>query len=300
MQVAYFEFSLETENSFSLPAYKGSTFRGKFGHVLKRTICVMTHRDCPKCQLRDTCPYPYLFETQNERGQTIPRPFVIEPPLTKKQFFLKGEPLHLRLTLVGKALEYFPYFVYCFVRMGEEGIGQDRGLYKLKSVAALDAAGEKVPVYDTDTQQLRNDFPRVNLDDFKARLLPQVTVQFYTPTYIRWNGGGKGELPFVQLLKAIIRRYRSLRFYHGDGQKERFEINWEAAEQVEIVHQDLEGFRFKRYSNRQKRPIALAGFVGRITYRGNLGQFYPWLKIGELLHVGKNTVFGMGGYRVVG
>ncbi|RMG65490.1 MAG: CRISPR system precrRNA processing endoribonuclease RAMP protein Cas6 [Calditrichaeota bacterium] len=299
MDVARFWFSCISVNSFGLPDFKGSTFRGKFGHVLKRTICVMRHRDCARCALRQQCAYPYLFETTNERQQTVARPFVIEPPLTRKRFYLAGEPLDFGLVLIGRAISYLPYFVYCFERMGEEGIGQDRGRYQLNSVAAVDAAWRKVPVYDGESKRLDSEFPTLALDAFKARLLPQVTLHFYTPTDIRTQGQRADQLDFTTLLKAILRRYHSLRYFHGDGQKERFEIDWDAAGKVEIVHQELEGRRFKRYSNRQRRPVALAGFTGRITYRGDLGQFYPWIKIGELLHVGKNTVFGMGGYRVL-
>ena len=259
----------------------------------------MRHRDCTRCELRRQCAYPYLFETSNERNQAVARPFVLEPPLTRKRFFLSGEPLDFGLVLIGKALSYLPYFVYCFQRIGEEGIGRDRGRFQLHCVSAVDAAGNRVPIYDSASQRLHNDFPRLDLSAFKARLLPQVTLHFYTPTDIRTEGRRTDRLDFTTLLKAILRRYHSLRYFHGDGQKERFEINWEVAAQVEIVHQELEGRQFKRFSNRQKRPVHLSGFTGRITYRGDIGQFYPWLKVGELLHVGKNTVFGMGGYGVL-
>ncbi|RMG27984.1 MAG: CRISPR system precrRNA processing endoribonuclease RAMP protein Cas6 [Methanobacteriota archaeon] len=299
MDVARFHFLLRTQNSFGLPEFKGSTFRGKFGHVLKRTICVVDHRNCSKCALQNHCAYIYLFESKNERGQTVPRPFVLEPPLTRQQFFLRDKILNLNLVLIGKAIDFLPYFIYCFERMGEEGIGQDKGHFIVQSVFAVDEAGEKHEIYNHDTQTLSTKIPRIQLEFFKSRILPQATLHFYTPTDIRVNEQRVHSLEFPQLLKSILRRYRSLRFYHGDCSKERFEINWKAAEKIEIVHQKLEHRRFKRYSNRQKRPIALQGFTGRITYRGDLGQFYPWLKIGELLHVGKNTVFGMGGYKII-
>jgi len=80
--------------------FKGSTFRGKFGHILKRTICIMSHRNCANCQIHGQCAYPYLFETQQNNGQSIPRPFVIEPPLTRKRFFLRDEPLYFHLVLI--------------------------------------------------------------------------------------------------------------------------------------------------------------------------------------------------------
>ena len=299
MQVARFEFSLFTENSYGLPDFKGSTFRGKFGHVLKRTICVMSHRDCEKCDLRERCAFPYLFDTENQRGESVPRPFVLEPPLTHRRFFLKDHPLHLNVVLAGKAIEFLPYFVYCFDRMGKEGIGQDRGRFRLESVTAADAMGNKVQIYDRESQQLRNGFARFSLANFKDKLLPHVTVSFLTPTTITVGGKPARELTFEMLLRNILRRYRSLNYFHGDGQKRDFPIDWDAARAIEIVHQDLQVQRFKRYSNRQKRPVPLAGFIGNITYRGNIGPFLPWLKIGEYLHVGKGAVFGLGWYRMV-
>ena len=299
MEVGKFEFSVKTLNSFGLPDFKGSTFRGKFGHILKRTICIISHRDCANCQIHGQCAYPYLFETQQNNGQSVPRPFVIEPPLTRKRFFLRDEPLYFHLVLIGRAIEYLPYFVYCFIRMGEEGIGMDRGRYQVLSIRAMDAENQKTEIYDHTSQQLRNSFPRIQLDQFKTNLQPQVTLSFFTPTNIIVEGKRVERLEFSILLKSILRRYHSLRYFHGDGKKERFEIDWDEAKKVEIMRQDLQNQRFKRFSNRQKQPVPLNGFTGTITYRGNLTAFMPWLHIGELLHVGKGTVFGMGGYRVV-
>lgn len=300
MKVSKFEFSLKTQNSFGLPDFKGSTFRGKFGHVLKRTICVMSHHNCDVCDLRRQCAYTYLYETHNERKENVARPFVLEPPLTHKRFYLKDEWLYFNLVLIGRAIDYLPYFVYCFDRMGQEGIGRDRGRFELHSVKAVDLAGNKMEIYNGDEKQLLNTFERINLSAFHEEFKPQVTLHFLTPTEIKANGRPVQKMEFVLLLKSILRRYRSLRYFHGDGSAEREAMDWEAAEKIEIVHQALDRQHLKRFSNRQKRPIPLAGFTGKITYRGDLAPFMPWLKIGEYLHVGKGAVFGMGWYRVVG
>jgi len=300
MEVGKFEFALQTLNSFGLPDFKGSTFRGKFGHVLKRTICVISHHNCEICELRGKCAYPYLFETNNQRGQNVPRPFVLEPPLTHKRFYLKEEWMYLNLVLMGQAIDYLPYFIHVFDRMGEEGIGRDRGRYRVASVRALDGQGNKQEIYDGESRKLSGEFRRIDLDGFTGSLLPQATLNFLTPTDIRAEGERVDTLGFPVLLKNILRRYHSLRYYHGDGRQERFEIDWAAAGKIEILHQDLTNNQFKRFSNRQKQPVLLAGFTGTITYRGELSPFLPWLKVGELLHVGKGTVFGMGWYRVMG
>ncbi|NOX36042.1 MAG: CRISPR system precrRNA processing endoribonuclease RAMP protein Cas6 [Calditrichaeota bacterium] len=208
--------------------------------------------------------------------------------------------MYLNLILIGKAIDYLPYFVYCFQRMGKEGIGRDAGKFSLEEVRAVSADGKKQRVFHIGDQVLVHHVPRIELDAFRAQLLPQATLQFLTPTCIKQNGKVVEQLTFSVLLKAILRRYHRLRFNHDDGQREDFSIDWEAAERIAVVHQEIEFQRFRRYSNRQGRPVPMEGFVGKVIFRGNLTPFYPWLKIGEYLHIGKGATFGMGWYRVVG
>lgn len=40
--------------------------------------------------------------------------------------------------------------------------------------------------------------------------------------------------------------------------------------------------------------VTQEGFVGRVVYEGPLAEFLPLLLLGELIHVGKGTVFGQG------
>jgi CRISPR/Cas system endoribonuclease Cas6 (RAMP superfamily) len=54
-----------------------------------------------------------------------------------------------------------------------------------------------------------------------------------------------------------------------------------------------------RYSRRREVSHDLSGFVGEVTFEGELGMFLPYLKLGEYLHVGKNAVFGNGWYEIV-
>jgi hypothetical protein len=43
----------------------------------------------------------------------------------------------------------------------------------------------------------------------------------------------------------------------------------------------------------------MSGFMGDLTLEGDLGPVGPLLELGEALHVGKATVFGLGRYRLV-
>ena len=43
--------------------------------------------------------------------------------------------------------------------------------------------------------------------------------------------------------------------------------------------------------------MKMGGFVGEITFEGDIEPFMPILKAGEVLHVGKGTGFGLGKYK---
>ena len=45
--------------------------------------------------------------------------------------------------------------------------------------------------------------------------------------------------------------------------------------------------------------MKMGGFIGDITFEGNIEPFMPFIKAGEILHVGKGTGFGLGKYRIV-
>ena len=71
------------------------------------------------------------------------------------------------------------------------------------------------------------------------------------------------------------------------------------AETIETADNALRWHDWERYSTRQGVRMKMGGLVGEIRYSGNLGPFLPFLKAGEVLHVGKGTSFGLGRYSVV-
>lgn len=66
--IAHFQFLayrlfLTATTPMRLPPYKGSAFRGGFGHALKQSVCHTPTTVCDTCRMPEHCPYPYLFET---------------------------------------------------------------------------------------------------------------------------------------------------------------------------------------------------------------------------------------------
>ena len=118
LRFARFEFLIEATAELHLPDYKGSTFRGGFGLAFKKAVCMTKTFDCPPCILKNNCSYFSIFESKIDRvtaqllhiGSDAPHPFVLEPPLTTGNLFQKGDRLSYHLTLIGKAIDYLPFF----------------------------------------------------------------------------------------------------------------------------------------------------------------------------------------------
>jgi hypothetical protein len=102
---------------------------------------------------------------------------------------------------------------------------------------------------------------------------------------------------FHILIRTLLRRLSNLAYFHCGTE---LDLNFRglitAAEQIETVHSDLRWYDWERYSTRQDARMKLGGFVGTVTYRGDLLPFLPLLRLGEVVHIGKGTSFGLGKY----
>ena len=132
-----FSFLIRCKSPLLLPPYKGSTFRGGFGHAFRRITCALKGKECADCLLKEQCIYAYVFETpipadaQMMRKYTVaPHPFILEPPTDSQRTYEKGEELSFGLTLIGRAVDYLPYFIYAFEELGRIGIGKGKGKYQ--------------------------------------------------------------------------------------------------------------------------------------------------------------------------
>ncbi len=93
---------------------------------------------------------------------------MLEPPLETKRVYEPDEEFVFHLVLVGKALDYLPYFIYAFDELGRVGLGRGKGKYTLEAVAWLDAAGSAVPVYDGRRKVLTDSFSPLSLSQLSV------------------------------------------------------------------------------------------------------------------------------------
>ena len=292
------------------PFNKGTTIRGGFGTVFRRLVCIDLRLECAACELRYTCPYTTVFNPfvppaaeRLSRNQNIPRPFVVKPPLETKTRYLPGEPLAFDLVVVGSAMDYLPYFIVAFRELGEGGLGLNRARCVLSSLTALGVHNQVSAVYDGKEGIVRPPQEHLSWHALRSRVpdlgdLQALTVRFLTPTALKAEGEVVTVPQFHHLLKRLRDRVNALSyFYCGEALDVDFKELGQQAETVKEVA--VKGRWIDRDRRTRKGAMQdLSGFVGEVTYRGDLEPFLPLLLLGEYIHVGKNAAFGNGWYRL--
>ncbi|GAI89505.1 unnamed protein product, partial [marine sediment metagenome] len=71
------------------------------------------------------------------------------------------------------------------------------------------------------------------------------------------------------------------------------------ADIITTTAKQLRWYDWERYSSKQQRWMKSGGFLGHISFSGELKRFLPFIKLGEYIHIGKQTSFGLGQYEII-
>jgi hypothetical protein len=294
-----------------VPPYEGSMIRGAFGRAFKESCCPFPH-DGDGCPLGESCPYGYVFETSPPeeardfaRNKEVPRPYVFEPPEETKMEYAPGERMRFGFTVIGRAAEYMPYSIYAFSKMGEEGVGRRRARYELERVEAKNPLlGTREEIFDGEVvKNIRLPTIWGNAISAAEKLNgDRIRLEYLTPTFIKLKGAVSPEAPlFAALVQALLIRIPMLSAIHcGEVWREDFKSLVTRAWEVEKVADETTWVSFRRYSSFKGKAASLEGVAGRVEYAGPVEEFLPLLCMGQLTHVGKGSVFGLGRYRMEG
>jgi CRISPR-associated endoribonuclease Cas6 len=166
-----------------------------------------------------------------------------------------------------------------------------------------DQNGEE-SIYSSTDKILKQNVKAIGLEELLDCLSPHfacrtLTLHFITPTRLKYDGKLSPRLEFHILIRNLLRRISLLSYFHcGEELNLDFKGLIENSKEIETQKEDLSWFDWERYSNRQESRMKLGGFIGSVTFRGYFEKFMPFLLLGEYVHLGKGTSFGLGKYEI--
>ncbi|MGH8011944.1 MAG: CRISPR system precrRNA processing endoribonuclease RAMP protein Cas6, partial [Candidatus Binataceae bacterium] len=289
-----------------LPEYLGSTLRGAFGHAFRALACP-SRMDEP-CPIPSECPYHLIFESSPppdsdalRTHEEIPRPFVIAPEWRlaperrdARLVYECGQELSFGLVLIGRAQEFFPHFVVALREM--DRIGRGRRAVELSRIEAIDPRSNSASVvYDARDNVVNGAGLPLTLEDCARQPCPRgpVTIEFVTQTRLKHEGSWARIPEFHIVFRRLLGRLSSLaRFHCGVPLDVDFKAMIDQAHEIRLTRNDTRWVSWSRYSSRQDKKMRWDGLLGAATYEGNLASFWPYLKFGEYVHVGRGVTFG--------
>ena len=320
--LARYRFTARVLQPLALPEYAGSLLRGQFGAALRSVACMTRQPTCPGCPLLQSCPYTRIFESPPPpKGQhalqdfsQIPNPYVLEPPRPGARLLAAGDELQFHMVLIGHATEQLALVIFALQRALAQGLTRARVPAELQRVDWVDASGNPLQIWSAQQPTLVEHTSAYNFDapEFiaarahstgaTARNDSEITLQFHTPLRLQHQGKPlrADQLNPHALVAAVARRAALLMEFHaglagwGDAAKEASHLANTLTDTRE-----LHWFDWTRYSSRQQQEMTLGGLLGRWTLHGSpdtLVKIWPWLWLGQWLHVGKNATMGLGGY----
>lgn len=315
LPIARYRFSARVVETLALPPYAGSLLRGQFGAALRNLACMTRQPSCTGCPLRETCPYPRIFEAPAppehalQHFSAIPNAYVVEPPPPvieqvaghHPQVLETGQELTFHMVLIGNALEQLPLVIFAWQRALRQGLTKSRSRAELTDVHWADAGGALHPVWNANQPQVQ-----AHAASLQVPPMPAATrglgLSIHTPLRLQHQGQPlrPQQLSPRTLVSAMARRAALLLEFHADQPHWGPQVPAAAVLAEQITDQRaLRWFNWKRYSSRQQQEMTLGGVVGQWHLNGPVDALvgvWPWLWLGQWLHIGKNATFGLGGY----
>ncbi len=299
--IVRYHFEAVVNTPLGLPFYSGSMLRGAFGHALRHISCMTKLKDCNACPIKQTCPYTIVFEPSVrevpaiEKYTQLPALYVIEPPQQGQRVLEPGETLAFSMVLIGEVRNHLPLIILAWQRALLRGLTSAKSRLTLTNVSI---AGEKNRyIWSEDAPQIKPHQQHLTVEPNGSK-----NIQLSIVTPMRLQRKGKTVSPDdanpLDLFAALLRRLTmieqvcQLPISHEDVR-----ADVEQARNITSNHQ-LKWTDWERYSHRQKQKMALGGLTGTWTLTGELMLYQKALYLGQWLHVGKNTSFGMGCYRL--
>ena len=301
LQIRYIKltFTLTFTDDCQVPISKTSALRGGMGEMLLRANCIK-NRECETCDYKEECIVQRTMYSHFDHkpafitsGESIG--YVIECENYKDRMSV-GEEMRFHLILFGKTVVYFNLYLQAIAALGQNGLGKDKARFVISGIKnqygqeILEGSNIYMQYYKPTTVS-------EYVDHRKKQLAGQsiTEIRFCTPLSLKYQGEFLKEFQMDALIKGIQRRIYILDCFENIDGEDLYKA--ELVGPV-ILSQETRPISVRRFSNRKEQAMWLNGIKGSIQIENLTEELLPIFLAGELIHVGKNTSFGFGRYRM--
>lgn len=287
--------TIEATQTVAWPHFAGSTLRGAFGRALRQAACVTGRQQCDGCPLRGSCAYGVVFDPAPAAQALhpsfrdgLPR-YLVQPPALGACQLNPGQTQSFTLLLLPGAQAHQQLIEHTLRAATEQQL-MHAGQFKLQHI-------------HTDDSPLQGQHPEPAPDQSTTTKLLHTTLRWATPLRLQHQGKPvfkPQELDAPALVRALLRR--QLQWCQLSAQNPPdAQTALQAASACQLDTRNLQWHDIQRHSSSQSQKLPLGGLVGSATLQGPAHAMHtlqPLLKLGEQLHIGKETVMGLGRYQL--
>lgn len=314
ISIHHLRFRVHPIESIVLPEQPGTALRGALYQALSENFCSEPFEQQTPDH-KDRCPVCWLLASEDPlagRGENIPRPITVEPPLDRTTY-LPSHEMIFGFSLIGQAQNLIPYIAQAVQKMGEIGLGKGRGRFRLVSIH------EYSPLLDAERTLLDgNTIKMGTLQITPARISEavhgfqseRVILELLTPLRLIDAQAVVRNLTPQVFIHRLIERCQNLADHYATPTHVPQRQIWLdelaqvslAASRLQTLYDETNWQDSFSGSRRQQRMTPIGGLVGRVAWAGqsdDTRHVLPWLLWGQSLHLGKNAVKGNGLFRIL-
>ena len=286
--------------------------------------------------LKEQCAYSLITEHRTISGENTVLPYAISCLELDKNLYKKGETFSFNMFIAGKAVSYLPYIVYGLKQWDKLDMGwfqpfvtnqeinnhgpyykwpakvRPRGKLGLVTVEQIFENGKK-SIYTPDGLLTKPDVKTLSLESGSLEGSWRVCINFMSPVRIFrkvYSANAKRKKDLISsetfnsklFFHSILTRFSGLYIHFCDGSEDfgplTVEKNKKNIEMVKMGKNHLEFEKLRRYKRDMTRWVHMDGLKGKVEFKNVPGALIPWIRAGEIFHMGKFPTMGFGEYKV--
>lgn len=285
-----FHIAVQAQRPIQWPHFAGGRIRGAWGRALRQAACITGKPTCEGCSVRTRCAYGAVFDPAAPQQPLHPSfqngipAYIVQPPALGARQLRVGESVRFTLRLLPGAQRHHQLIEHVLQNAVNQHLF-DPGDFTVQSLER----------HDLMIDDILTDPPQLTTSGIPIRWLTPLRLQRQGKPLFRPQ-----DLDATTLTGAAWRRY--LQWVQLTGQPTiATPMPFDAARLCRLDTGRMEWHDVSRYSNTQHRHLPLGGLLGDAILTGPddaLRALWPIFRFGELLHLGKETVFGLGRYQL--